>query len=146
MIRNLGIAGLGLIFLFGQGAAGQQTAGAQAGEATPAGPVKVIEVTAKKYEYTPGEIHVKKGTRVQLKLRAIDRTHGFKLALYPDGAAESGPAGLRLTDPQESWKLEKEQERVVEFTADRAGTYSFKCSNFCGMGHRGMHGKLVVEE
>ncbi len=146
MITKLGIAALGLTFVLAQGAAGQQTAGVQAGEVTPAGPVKVIEVTAKKYEYTPGEIHVKKGTRVQLKLRAIDRTHGFKIALYPDGAAQSGPPGLRLADPQESWKLEKEQERIVEFTADRAGTYSFKCSNFCGLGHRGMHGKLVVEE
>jgi heme/copper-type cytochrome/quinol oxidase subunit 2 len=25
------------------------------------------------------------------------------------------------------------------------GTYSFKCSEFCGMGHRDMKGQIVVE-
>lgn len=117
----------------------EKTAGEQA-------QVKVIEVTAKKYEYTPGEIHVKKGTRVQLKIRALDRTHGFRIALYPEGAAENGPAGLRFDQQQDSWKLEKQQERVIEFVAERAGTYPFKCSIVCGFGHRGMKGKLVVEE
>ena len=115
---------------------------AAVGQAT----VKVIEVTARKYEYTPSEIRVKKGTRVQLKIRALDRTHGFKISLYPEGAGEKGQPGLRLTEQQDSWKIEKGQERVIEFVAERAGTYPFKCSVFCGLGHRGMKGKLVVEE
>ncbi len=107
---------------------------------------KVIELTAKKYEYSPAEIHVKKGTRVQLKIRALDRTHGFKINPYPEGAAENGQPGLRFTEQQDSWKIEKEQERVIEFVAERTGTYLFKCSVFCGLGHRGMKGQLVVEE
>ncbi len=102
---------------------------------------KVIELTAKKYEYSPAEIHVKKGTRVQLKIRALDRTHGFKINPYPEGAAENGQPGLRFTEQQDSW-----QERVIEFVAERTGTYLFKCSVFCGLGHRGMKGQLVVEE
>lgn len=107
---------------------------------------KVIELTAKKYEYSPGEIHVKKGTRVQLKIRALDRTHGFKISLYPEGAAENGQPGLRFAEQQDNWKIEKEQERVIEFVAERAGTYAFKCSVFCGLGHGGMKGRLFVEE
>ncbi len=107
---------------------------------------KVIELTAKKYEYSPGEIHVKKGTRVQLKIRALDRTHGFKISPYPEGAAKNGQPGLRFAEQQDNWKIEKEQERVIEFVAERAATYAFKCSVFCGLGHRGMKGKLVVEE
>src|SRR5713226_442662 len=87
---------------------------------------KVIELTAKKYEYSPGEIHVKKGTRVQLKVRALDRTHGFKINPYSEGAAEGAQPGLRLVGQQDNWKIEKEQERVIEFVAARAGTYLFK--------------------
>jgi heme/copper-type cytochrome/quinol oxidase subunit 2 len=107
---------------------------------------KVFELTAKKYEYSPGEIHVKKGTRVQLKIRALDRTHGFKISPYPEGAAKNGQPGLRFAGQQDNWKIEKDQERVIEFVAQRAGTYAFKCSVFCGLGHGGMKGKLVVKE
>ena len=118
----------------------------QEGTAGEQAHTKVIEMTARKYEYTPNEIHVKKGAPVQLKIRALDRTHGFKIALYPAGAGESGPVGLRFAEPQDNWKIEKDQERVIEFVAERAGTYPFKCSVFCGLGHRGMKGTLVVEE
>lgn len=111
-------------------------------------PAQAFEITARKYEFTPNEIHVKKGTRVQLKIRALDRTHGFRLALYSEGAVGSGPLGLRFDQEgsQDNWKVEKGQERLVEFVAERPGTYRFKCSVFCGLGHRGMKGALVVEE
>jgi len=102
-------------------------------------------MAAKKYKYTPGEIRVKQGTRVQLRIRALDRTHGFKIRLFPDGSPESGQPGLRFFQPRESWKLEKNQERIIEFVAERPGTYTFRCSMFCGFGHGGMSGKLIVE-
>ena len=123
-----------------------RVAAGQAKETDALSQVRVIEMTAKKYEYTPGEIRVKKGTRVQLKVRATDRTHGFRIALIPEGAPANDPAGLRFAEVQDNWKLEKNQERVVEFVAERSGTYPFKCSVFCGLGHMGMKGKLVVEE
>ena len=120
---------------------------AQPGSTQSAAPqVKVIEMTAKKYDYTPSEIRVKKGTRVQLKIRATDRTHGFKIALYPEGAGESGAPGLKFDPQQENWKLAENEERIIEFVAERAGSYPFKCSVFCGLGHRGMKGVLIVEE
>jgi len=121
--------------------------GAQSGPAQTAAPqVKVIEMTAKKYAYTPSEIRVKKGTRVQLKIRATDRTHGFKIALYSEGAGESGGPGLKFDPQQDNFKLAKNEERVIEFVAERAGSYPFKCSVFCGLGHSGMKGLLIVEE
>ncbi|MBI3484072.1 MAG: cupredoxin domain-containing protein [Acidobacteria bacterium] len=107
--------------------------------------VQVVEMTAKKYNYSPDEIHVKKGTRVQLKIRATDRTHGFKIRLFPEGAPEKGEPGLRMADNQNNFKLEENQERTIEFVAERPGTYTFRCSVFCGMGHRGMSGKIIVE-
>jgi len=32
----------------------------------------------------------------------------------------------------------------VRFTPDRAGTFPFLCDIFCGEGHEGMSGKIVV--
>ncbi len=41
--------------------------------------VKVIRITAKKFDFTPGEITVKKGVPVALELTSSDRVHGFTL-------------------------------------------------------------------
>src|SRR5580658_3805573 len=38
---------------------------------------KVIEITAKKFEFTPSEITLKKGEPVILRLTSSDRVHGF---------------------------------------------------------------------
>lgn len=108
-------------------------------------PPFVFEMTAQKYDYAPDIVHVKQGMRVQLKIRATDRTHGFKIRLYPEGSPEKGEPGLQMKDYQKEFKLEQGQERIIEFVAVRPGTYEFKCSVFCGMGHRGMKGKVIVE-
>ena len=110
---------------------------------------RVIEVTAKTFEFTPNEIHVKMGERVQIKLRTVDRAHGLKLNIYPEGASEDGNPGLVFDHPQDDAKVEKHKDRVIEFVAARAGTYDFKCSVPCSMfghGHDRMTGKLIVEE
>src|ERR1700722_5511456 len=51
---------------------------------------KVIELSAKKYDFTPAEIRVPKGTRVELKVHSVDDTHGVKLDVYPEGAKQKG--------------------------------------------------------
>jgi len=108
--------------------------------------VQVIEVTAKKYEYNPGVIRVKKGVKVELKIKALDKTHGFKIAQYPDGVDDKGEPGLAITDYQSGgWKVEKDKDTVIDFVANTPGTYSFRCSVFCGFGHMGMKGQIVVE-
>ena len=142
MKRNAGLIAVCAVLGLAVGLMGAQSGPAQ----TAAAPVKVIEMTAKKYAYTPSDIRVKKGTRVQLKIRATDRAHGFKIALYPEGAGESGAPGLKFDPQQENWKLAENEERIIEFVAERAGNYPFKCSVFCGLGHRGMNGVLIVEE
>jgi cytochrome c oxidase subunit II len=116
-------------------------AGSKQGEGNP----QVIEMTAKKYEFNPPEIHVKQGARVQLKITATDRTHGFSLELYPDGAATTGVPGIVLASPEKCYRLEKGQTVSVEFTAAQAGTYTFRCCLRCGLGHGRMKGKLIVE-
>jgi cytochrome c oxidase subunit II len=118
----------------------------------PTGPIsaqnqdtQVIEVTAKKYEYSPAPVHVKRGMRVQLKITATDHDHGFKIAAIPDGAAQSGTPGLVFASAQDCWQLKKGETTTIEFLAQTPGTYTFRCCHTCGVGHRGMKGELVVD-
>ena len=91
--------------------------------------VHEIQVTLRKYEFSPGSMRVRKGERVKLVMTAADHDHGFK-----------------LDDFDVNQKIPKGTTVVVEFTADKAGTFQFRCSSVCGIGHRGMKGTLVVEE
>jgi cytochrome c oxidase subunit II len=88
-----------------------------------------IHMTAKKYEFSPSSIHVKKGEHVKLLITAVDHDHGFKLPAF---------------DIQQD--LKEGETTTIEFTADKAGTFRFACSHVCGFGHRGMKAELVVEE
>jgi cytochrome c oxidase subunit 2 len=96
---------------------------------TPMQGVHEIQVALRKYEFSPGTLHVRKGEQVKLVMAAVDHDHGFKLA-----------------DFNINQKIAKGTTVVVEFTADKAGTFQFRCSNVCGLGHRGMKGTLVVKE
>jgi cytochrome c oxidase subunit II len=107
--------------------------------------VQVIEVSAKKYEYSPSPIRVKRGVKVQLRITSLDKTHGFKINLSPDGSDKKSEPGLVFSSTDDCFKLEKGVPTVVEFVARTPGTYSFHCCNRCGIGHGGMKGQLVVE-
>lgn len=107
--------------------------------------VQVIELTAKKYEYSPSPVHVKAGTKVQLKITATDHDHGFKIANVPDGSEPGSKPGLVFVSPQECWQLKKGETTTIEFLAQTPGSYTFKCSHTCGLGHRGMKSQIVVD-
>ena len=100
-----------------------------AGTGTGAQSVHEIHVTLRKYEFSPGSLRVRKGEQVKLVMVAADHDHGFK-----------------LDDFDIDQKIPKGTTVVVEFTADKAGTFQFRCSSVCGLGHRNMKGTLVVEE
>jgi heme/copper-type cytochrome/quinol oxidase subunit 2 len=116
-----------------------------AGTSQLARDVQVIEVAAKKYEYAPSPIRVKQETKVELKITSLDRTHGFKINIYPDGSNSKGDPGLMLNSGEDCFRLEKDTPAAVEFVARIPGAYSFHCCNRCGIGHGGMKGQLVVE-
>jgi hypothetical protein len=40
--------------------------------------VKIIQMTAKRYEFAPSQLHVKAGSKVGLKITALDREHAFR--------------------------------------------------------------------
>jgi cytochrome c oxidase subunit 2 len=93
-------------------------------------PEQVIKITAKKFEYSPNEIRIKKGVPVILEFTSLDRIHGFTV---PD------LSGVRAT-------IEPGKVTQVRIVAPKAGTYEFHCDLFCGDGHENMTGKIIVEE
>jgi cytochrome c oxidase subunit 2 len=93
------------------------------------GAVHEITITASSYQFDPAVITVKKGDKVRLIVTATDRRHGINIDGYDiDQTLKPG------------------EPTTIEFTADKAGTFEFKCSVYCGMGHQKMKGKLIVEE
>ena len=95
--------------------------------AVPDGAEQVVRMTAKKFEYTPSQITLKKGVPVVLEITALDRDHGFKV---PE-------LGVRAD-------LKSGQVTRVRIVPDRTGTFEFRCDVFCGSGHEDMSGEIVV--
>ena len=87
----------------------------------------MIHVTAKRFEYDPSEITVKKGVPVILEITSLDRHHGFKL---PE-------LGVRAD-------IEPGAVTRVRILPKKTGRFPFECDVFCGSGHEDMSGELVV--
>ena len=92
---------------------------------------RVIHVEVERFEFIPQRIHVREGERVRLVFTSRDTRHGVAIAEYGIYEDEIPPRG--------------KGEAVVEFTADRPGTFTYRCAHLCGAGHAMMRGLLVVE-
>jgi cytochrome c oxidase subunit 2 len=92
-------------------------------------PSRVIQISAKRFEFNPSSIQLKLGEPVILELTSLDREHGFSA---PDLALE---ADIRPGEPTR-----------IAFTPKKVGTFPFHCDIFCGDGHEDMSGLLVVRE
>ncbi len=90
---------------------------------------QVIRITAKKFEYSPKEIRLKKGVPAVLEFTSLDRLHGFNC---PD-------LGVR-TD------IMPGKVSTVRIVPQKTGSYDFHCDIFCGEGHEDMAGTIIVEE
>lgn len=109
-------------------AADPASLGEGGGEMKKVDAVKTFKLTAKQWAFDPAEIRVKKGDRVKLEISSVDVAHGFG-----------------LPDFNVNQKLEPGKTVTVEFTADKAGTFTYSCNVLCGTGHKEMKGKLIVE-
>jgi len=89
---------------------------------------RVVEITAKRFEFSPSVITLRKGEAVTLRLHSLDVTHGFfQKALGLDLEIEAG----KVTE--------------VTLTPQEQGRYVTICDNFCGSGHGNMKMTIVVE-
>ena len=90
---------------------------------------RVVRISAKRFDFTPPEVHLKKGETVVLELTSEDRVHGFNLPAFKI---------RRDIAPKEVTR--------VTLTPDKEGTFSFRCDVFCGDGHEDMTGTLIVAD
>jgi cytochrome c oxidase subunit 2 len=90
---------------------------------------KVIHINAKKFEYSPSTITLKKGEPVVLELSSEDRTHGFN-----------------LKDFEIRGDVKPGEVTRIAFTPGKTGSFTFSCDVFCGGGHPDMSGTLIVTE
>jgi cytochrome c oxidase subunit 2 len=86
---------------------------------------RVVTISAKRFEFTPNQINLKRGEPVTLRVSAEDRDHGFyqkdlklDLDLSPDHASE------------------------VTITPEKTGRFVAICDHFCGSGHGNM--KMII--
>ena len=90
---------------------------------------------------------MKAGTHVRLIVTSTDREQGVEISPVAEGADKAAGAGLKFdaSVSKPEFKLPKDQAVTIEFTAEQPGTYVFKCSVLCGVGHHNMKGQIVVE-
>src|ERR1700747_3098128 len=86
---------------------------------------RVIHITAKKFDFSPDSITLKKGEPVVFEISSADREHGFNLRAF----------GVRTN-------VSARKVTRVRFTPDKTGKFTFSCDVFCGDGHEEMTGTV----
>lgn len=112
------LAGLAVFILF--------AAEANDGPAGEPPPVE-IKIIAKRFEFSPKKITVRKGESVKLVVTSEDVDHG-----------------IAIDEFNIDQKIPARSTRTIEFTPDREGKFRFYCSVLCGDGHPDMEGEMVV--
>jgi cytochrome c oxidase subunit II len=88
---------------------------------------RIIPITARKFEYEPGELTLKLNEPVLFQLKSADVVMGFSV---PD-------FGVRGT-------IIPGQVTEVPMTPTKTGEFIFLCDVFCGTGHENMEGTMRV--
>jgi cytochrome c oxidase subunit 2 len=89
---------------------------------------QVVTITAQQWSFSPNTITLAKGQTVDFELTSNDVHHGFNL---PDFGVRADVVPGRTSK--------------VRVTLDKAGTFNFHCDYYCGSGHEGMSGQLIVQ-
>lgn len=92
-------------------------------------PLRTIDIAAKRFEFSPNQITLKKGETVKLRVTSSDVTHGFfQRAFKIDEVIEAGKTA------------------EVTITPQAVGTFTTICDHFCGVNHGAMKMTFVVTE
>jgi cytochrome c oxidase subunit II len=89
--------------------------------------VRVIQLQAKQYEFSPDPMVVRVGERVRIEAVSMDVEHGLDIPGYNINR-----------------KLQPGKPENITFIANQEGVFPTHCSVYCGWGHMFMHGRLVV--
>lgn len=85
-----------------------------AGALAPADGVRTIHIEAYQWGFEPSTVTVKRGERVRILATSRDVTHGLQISNY----------GIDMEVKPGRWAS-------AEFTADKPGTFTMRCSVFC---------------
>ena len=88
---------------------------------------KTVRIEASSYQFNPGVVRVNPGDQVTFMLSSTDVVHGLHIDGY-DLEISADPG----------------QTQSITFTAERSGSFRWRCSVTCGALHPFMIGKLVV--
>jgi heme/copper-type cytochrome/quinol oxidase subunit 2 len=88
---------------------------------------RIFRIDARQFAYSPSELVVNLGDSVTIQLLSTDVVHGLYIDGY-DLAVEADPG----------------QAATLTFTADKPGSFRFRCNVTCGAMHPFMIGKLTV--
>ena len=88
---------------------------------------RAVKVSARRFQFTPSNITLKKGEPVVFELTSEDVFMGMNV---PDFGVRSD--------------IVPGKTMHMAFTPDKAGTFTFVCDVFCGDKHEEMSGTLVV--
>jgi len=83
---------------------------------------RIINIDAKKWEYSIKEIRVKKWEKVIIKINNIDFDHGMAIP----------------------WMKIVWLDEIILDTS-KVWVFIFKCANYCGKGHSTMEWKIIIE-
>ena len=86
-------------------------------------PLRVINISAARWEFTPSVIRAKQGEKVLIKVNNTDTTHNFSVPK------------LGMNSNTNEFMLETSEK----------GEFEFFCANFCGSGHGEMKGIIIIE-
>ena len=92
------------------------------------GELKEFYVEAFQFGYDPEIIEVNKGDLVRIIANSRDVSHSLTLPEFK--------VNLFLTP--------KNDPQIIEFIADKEGSFSFYCNKPCGSGHGRMRGQFIV--
>ena len=87
-----------------------------------------IVAQASPWKFYPSEIRVPLGSTVTFFVVSVDVQHGF-----------------RVQDTNVNMMVLPGQVSKLTATFDKSGEFPYVCSEYCGVGHQNMFGKVIVE-
>jgi len=88
----------------------------------------VVDISAKRFEFTPKEVHLHLGEPVTIRLSSTDRAHGLLVK----------ELGIDLD-------ADVDQPDSVTITPAERGSFQAICDHYCGSGHGNMKMTFIVE-
>ncbi len=88
-----------------------------------------VYLLSKNYDWGQFTLELEQGEKYRLHLATLDMAHAIVVR------------ELRLMN-----RIKVGEFKVIEFSPSTAGTFDLICGQFCGSGHGGMVGKMIITE